>query len=357
MNDIERQIEEDFVDENKEIEEGDNTIKNKFIFNKNNDNKRKKIIYLIICAFLVVIFAIFIYLIVLKKDDNNNKVNNKTSVDNNITENMDNNLVKDNTAYVTCDDNTALLNVRNSPTGDIIDGLSCYKEIIIEEELEGTDNCSKWYKINYKKRGSNYTGYSCATYIKKNEINNDIKNLVVELIDKANNYYENNFLKSYCGPNILDEKKEITFDEDGVQMTGIYIKSEYKSLEELKTYLLSFMDEALFTSKLKLSDFNNPKYYDDYYEIDGNLYCRNYSGKGWMTYYTGNYDYEVVRFTDSNIDVNIAYEYLDKEIIDDKCNLTNLSSCTNSKFNYELGKATIKNIDGNYIITDINFHK
>jgi len=33
------------------------------------------------------------------------------------------------------------LNVRNSTSGDIIDGLSCYKEVTIEEELPGTDNC------------------------------------------------------------------------------------------------------------------------------------------------------------------------------------------------------------------------
>ncbi len=35
--------------------------------------------------------------------------------------------------------------------GDIIDGLSCYKEVTIEEELPGTDNCKKWYKVSYVK--------------------------------------------------------------------------------------------------------------------------------------------------------------------------------------------------------------
>ena len=31
---------------------------------------------------------------------------------------------EENIGYVSCDDNTSLLNVRNSTTGDIIDGLS-----------------------------------------------------------------------------------------------------------------------------------------------------------------------------------------------------------------------------------------
>ena len=43
---------------------------------------------------------------------------------------------EENIGYVSCDDNTALLNVRNSTSGDIIDGLSCYKQVNIEEELE-----------------------------------------------------------------------------------------------------------------------------------------------------------------------------------------------------------------------------
>ena len=49
----------------------------------------------------------------------------------------------------------------------------------------------------------------------------------------------------------------------------------------------------LFKTDLKLSDINNPKQYDNYYEIDGNLYCRNYSGKGWKSNYTGNYNIEI----------------------------------------------------------------
>ncbi|MBQ8192767.1 MAG: hypothetical protein IJZ46_01695 [Bacilli bacterium] len=359
MNDIERQIEGDFEEENGGIQEEDNNIKLKLNNYKNDDNKKKIILYVVIGALIVSLLGVIIYLVFNRDNNGNNNTDNPTvNDDNNVTDNIGNNLEEDNTAYVICDENTALLNVRNSTTGDIIDGLSCYKELTIEEELPGTDNCPLWYKISYKKRGSNYTGYSCATYIKKDEISEETKKVVEELIDKANDYYENNYLKAFCGN--TSGSKEIEFDDDSEmgKITGNYLKSEYKTLDELKNYLLSFLDEDVFTSKLKLSDINNAKYYDDYYEIDGNLYCRNYSGKGWLTYYTDNYDYEIVSVSDNKISVNIAYEYLNEEnLYGEKCNLNNLSSCSNANFNYELGKVVIEKIDGNYIITRMDFHK
>jgi len=360
MNEIERQIEGDFEEENKVVKEENNNIKFKNSYNRNNDKNNKIILYVLLSVLVFVLLDVIIYFVFLRSDDNsNNAIDNDNSiVDDVITDNVSGDLEENNIAYVTCDDNAALLNVRNSPTGDIIDGLSCYKEITIEDEVAGTDNCPKWYKISYKKRGSNYTGYSCSTYIKKNSIGNDITDMIELLIDKANNYYEGNVLKAYCGYNLSNEKKEIEFEDDGNIMKGEYIKSEYNSLNELKNFLLSFMDESVFTTKLFLSDINNPKYYDNYYEIDGNLYCRNYSGKGWMSYYTGNYDYEVVDVTDNKISINIAYEYLNDNITDDdKCNLNNLVSCTNSKFNYDLGKIIIEKDNDDYIITKMDFHK
>ena len=99
--------------------------------------------------------------------------------------------------------------------------------------------------------------------------------------------------------------------------------------------------------------------YDNYYEIEGNLYCRNYSGKGWMTYYTGNYDIEVESVTDSKVNLKIAYEYIDEEKLTDdtKCSISSLSSCPNSYFKYVI-KEIILNKDGdNYKITKIDFHE
>ena len=128
------------IDEIKEEE--DNITKLKL--NRNRSDDKKKIIMYVILGILMVVVATLIVLLVMNKkpddkDDKNtgNDVVDKDAVD--VTKEEDNKL-----GYVSCDDNTALLNVRNSTSGSIIDGLSCYKEVTIEEELEKTDACDKW---------------------------------------------------------------------------------------------------------------------------------------------------------------------------------------------------------------------
>ena len=313
---------------------------------------KKVIMYVLGGIMVLLLVGAIIYLVIINKDSKNK--DNK--IDNDVTNKEDSNKVKEEDkgiSYVSCDDNTSLLNVRNSTSGDIIDGLSCYKEVTIEEELPGTDNCKKWYKVSYVKRGSNYTGYACGTYIKVEDIDKNTIKTAKEVIDKANNYYENSVLKAYCGEN-PGETKTIEYNENGNSFKGYYVKSEYKNLEELKKHLLTFLDESLIKTELKLSDINNKRMYDDYYEIDGNLYCRNYSGKGWLTRYTGNYDIEITNSSDSRISGNIVYEYLTE---DSSCDVKNLSKCSNSNFKYELGKFNIDKVDNNYVVTKIDFHE
>ncbi|MFR7772251.1 MAG: SH3 domain-containing protein [Lachnospiraceae bacterium] len=319
----------------------------------NDDNKKKIIMYVVIGVVVLILILVMIY-IVLGNKKNNTTDNKKNDIDIvNKDEDKDKDTNKSNMGYVSCDDNTSLLNVRNSTSGDIIDGLSCYKEVTIEEELPGTDNCKKWYKVSYVKRGSNYTGYACGTYIKVEDIDKNTIKTAKEVIDKANNYYDNSVLKAYCGEN-PGETKTIEYNENGNSFKGYYVKSEYKNLEELKKHLLTFLDESLIKTELKLSDINNKRMYDDYYEIDGNLYCRNYSGKGRLTRYTGNYDIEIINSRDSRISGNIVYEYLTEE---SSCDVKNLSKCNNSNFKYELGKFNIDKVDNNYVVTKIDFHE
>ena len=340
---IEEVIENEVTIDNEE----DDTIKHRINRNRNDDKKKKNIMYVVISLLCIILVGLIAYIVI--DNDNNNDDNN--ILDNNVNDEVvngnieDDNLTNSNLGYVSCDDNTALLNVRNSTSGNIIDGLSCYKEVTIEEELDGTDVCNKWYKINYTKNDSSYTGYTCGTYIKKLEISREIINSVKGLIDKANDYYNNSVLKAYCGS--INGTKIIDFEDN---MTGEYVKSEYKNIEELKNYLYSFLDKSLIKLKLEISDINNPKYYDNYYEIDGNLYCRNYAGKGWLTYYTNNYDIEVTNVSGNKINVNVAYQYINEN---SGCKLDKIEDCKNSDFVYEIGKVVIED----NVITKMDFHR
>ncbi len=341
MNEIEKEIEG--IDD-KENEKEEVVIKNK----PNNHQK----IYLI-TAITIILLAIIVLIIFLlpsnKKEDEKNDISKEISKE----EEKDSDS-KTRLAYVDCDTNTSLLNVRNSPTGDIIDGISCFQTVTIEEEEEKTENCPKWYKISYTKRGDNYTGYSCSTYIKESTIDEKIYSQVKELIDKANDYHKNSMLGAYCG-NASGETKEIEFTSNNSTIKGEYLKSEYNSIEELKKYLLSFLKEDIISQKLELSDYSNKSYYDNYYEIDGSLYCRNYAGKDWNTTYTGNYNFEITNVSDKKIDVRIAYEYLSEET--EKCNLDDLSSCSTSQFKYILGEIKMEKEKDNYVITAIDFYE
>lgn len=340
MNDIEKQIEGVEENENKERNINMNRL------NKNNE-KNKTIMYIVVGITILLLVGAIIYLVIINKDNTNKDI--KDNKDNDVVDNTKDTDKDTTISYVSCDGNTALLNVRNSTAGDIIDGLSCYQKVNIEEELEGNEACDKWYKISYQKHDDNYTGYACGTYIKKSNIKESTINKVKEIIDKANEYYEKTMVMPYCG-NTTDVK-DITFkNEDGSTFTGEYVKSEYKTIDEIKSYLNTFASPSLFKAELKLSDINTPKQYDDYYEIDGNLYCRNYSGKGWKSNYTGNYNIEITSSSDNKYMINISYEYLTD---DSKCDLKDLSKCSNNNFKYQIGKVVIED----NIITKMDFHE
>ncbi len=345
MNDIERQIEDSFNDN---VDGSDNENMG---FNHRGSDKKKLFLYIGLGLIVVVIVCLIVYLMINKRD--NDKMED-SDVKEEVTNKEDS--VIDNIGYVSCDDNTSLLNVRNSTTLDIIDGLSCYHVVTIEEEAGKTDNCDKWYKVSYKKRDNSYTGYVCSKYIKMIDVSSSIYNSVKEVIGKAIDYYDNSNIMPYCG--VSFSSKKVKFKEGNGNFEGEYLESEFKDLDELRDYLLGFMDSSLISDDLVISDYNNPKMYDDYYMIDGKLYCRGYTGKGYRKLYTGNYDFEIVSVTDSRIDVNIAYEYITENTSlkeGNECTVDNLSKCSNADFEYKIGKIVINIKNNNYIISKMDF--
>lgn len=343
MDNMEKRIED--IEEYDVMDKEDDTIKHRINRNRDDDKKRKIVLYIVIGCLVLLLVGLLVYIFTNNNDNKNNDTNNNSDNNNEVVNGEVNEEVVDNIGYVSCDDNTALLNVRNSTTGSIIDGLSCYKEVTIDEELDGNDTCDNWYRISYNKNGSNYTGYVCGTYIKKLEIEKKVLKDTKSIIDKALEYYKVNTTGVYCGN--TSGSKIMAFSNG---MTGKYVKSEFKDIEELKNYVLSFLDEKLIDVKFELSDIDNSKYYDNYYEIDGSLYCRNYVGTGVNSYYTGNYDIEITSYSDNKTIVNISYQYINK---DSDCMLDDISNCKRSDFVYEIGKVVIED----NIITKIDFYK
>lgn len=313
--------------------------------NHHTDNKTKKIL-IITSIIIVLLFSSTFLLINLKKDK---KEIDKQEKEQSLEDASPSEKVQ--IGYVTCDDNASLLNVRNSITGTIIDGLSCYQKVEIDSEIESNGACPKWYKINYQKQNSNYTGYTCATYIKiTDKIDKTVENTVKELIDKAIEFNIENNTLAYCGKTNGNKQIEFTLNEKKV--TKEYSKSNYKTLEELLKYLNTFLDSNLIPNTITLSDINNPKYNDNYYEIDGNLYCRAYSSEESVNNYTNNYNIEIKTSSDNLIKVNISYEYIKDTT---KCTIEDLSKCQLSNLEYKLGKIEIEKINDNYIITKMDF--
>ena len=358
MEDIEKEIAEEEGHENIEMLHENSEKENKrkeddnIRFSKmgSNQDKKRNIIIIVFIVIAVILIGVIGIITLTKEGD---KSNNK---DDDNTEEVVKEDINKKVSYVACDDASGHLNVRNSIAGDIIDGLSCFEEVELLEEAGSSDICDKWYRVNYQRKGNTYTGYVCGKYVKESITDATSIKKMREVIDKVNKYYDDNQVMVYCGG--TTDSKTIQIKEDGHTFDAQYLKSEFKSIEELKKYILTFMDESLIKVKLEVSDYNNPKMFDNYYEIDGNLYCRNYSAKGWHNLYTGNYNIEVVSETENIINLRIAYEYLDENKVDENggCSLTNISSCPTSYFKYVIKNATLSRNNGNYIVTKMEFH-
>ena len=132
MNDIERQIEGIEKEDNEQINDigrGDEVISNR---KKNGDNNNNKLFMLVICGVLgLIIVGLLLYIFLGNKDENLSSDNNENDLEvgevNGEINESDDEIILENMGYVSCDDNTAPLDVRNSSTGNIIESLSCYK--------------------------------------------------------------------------------------------------------------------------------------------------------------------------------------------------------------------------------------
>ena len=181
-----------------------------------------------------------------------------------------------------------------------------------------------------------------------------------ELYDKATDIYETWLFYPWCGYSDADIYNQSVHDFGGTYGNGFY-KSPYNDLEELKEELRNYFSEDIINSKINGIividwDLKNIDTYVNYVIKDNEMYCRSYSGKGWVT---GYYDYDMI--IDSIEDNKIVYNIKSKYILlnpSSNCMLENINACNENDFEYKYTKFVIeKNDSGNWVVTDYTLHE
>lgn len=219
--------------------------------------------------------------------------------------------------------------------------------------------------------------------LNKNDINNSNDDLVEEvlsqkeattitndLVKKAIEIYEGNILFPYCGE--TDDNDILEFKIDGNDSR--YVASMFNSLVDLKSYLANYLSSNLANEIVTedVSDINNLEYYSNYIEKEGKLYCRRHTGKGYLTYYTGNYNIENLEIEKDKISGNIIYEHLkdydsnSKNACIEEFDAYNggkkekfdSAKCESSQLKEEKQKVVItKNNDNNWVLEEFTLHE
>ena len=183
--------------------------------------------------------------------------------------------------------------------------------------------------------------------------NEEIISIGKKLYDKATEVYETKTLFPYCGVSYKEiasrPQKKYANAATG---TGTYYDSGFKNLNELKEYLKKYFSEELIDNKIvqsnaleDLSLLGKEDYaYTDYIIDDSKLYCRSFSGKGWLNnIYLYEYDIIVTKEEETKITFTIKSKYINANT--SECNVDNKDKCSDNDI-------TIK--DSTFIIEKFN---
>lgn len=186
------------------------------------------------------------------------------------------------------------------------------------------------------------------------------------LYDKATEIYETSTLIPYCGYNytlaISNASDEFSAEEyDNLK----YLKTNYKSLDDLKNALRSYLSDELINGLITqdaVIDLRDLKLYSNYLIKDNVLYCRAYTGAGYMTLYANDYEMSIKSIDENKITFNIKSKYA-KQNASQECinavldNTISSSICNADDFEYKDTTFTInKNSNNNWVVTEFVLH-
>ena len=116
-----------------------------------------------------------------------------------------------------------------------------------------------------------------------------------QLYNKATEAYEVWELLPYCGSFNQSLDRETIELDDAAMDKGTYYYSGFSTLNDLKNELRTYLSEEIINSKITKEAITDTSLlkdiaYNDYVELNGKLYCRNFSGKGWISRYLNDYE-------------------------------------------------------------------
>lgn len=187
------------------------------------------------------------------------------------------------------------------------------------------------------------------------------------LYDKLTEIYETSNLIPYCGYNYI---QAITNASDEFSAEGFdnvkYLKTNFNSLDDLKNALRNYLSDDLIKDLVTgdvVTDLKNLKVYSNYLIKDNTLYCRAYTGAGYMTLYANNYEMTIKSIDEKEITFNIKSKYV-KESASYECinavfgNMDISGVCNSDEVEYKDTTFTIsKNSNNNWVVTDFTLHE
>lgn len=199
------------------------------------------------------------------------------------------------------------------------------------------------------------------------------------LYDKATEIYSTWVLRPYCGYNSIEieqvEAEELGNSDIG---NGRYYKSDFRTLNELKDYLMTYLSKEIVDAKVyESSEWNGEIYYNyvtdisllstndthygyiDYVLKDDSIYCRLDTGKGWLSYYLGIYEISPKTIEEDRIVYEILSLYA-KEIASEKCQNAvwdgNLDYCKDDEIEKRTTQFIIEKTNNNWVVTSYILH-
>lgn len=190
-------------------------------------------------------------------------------------------------------------------------------------------------------------------------------NIGRELYDEVTEIYLTSTLIPYCGydyqSSITNETELFTQDIYGDLS---YQKAKFTSLEDLRNYLSNYLSQDLIGQIVTtdaITDLNDLKMYTDYIIYNDVLYCRAYTGAGYMSNYLNDYRMSIKTLDESKITFNIKSSYAKVDAGHECLNSIDTwndekANCDSHEIEYKDTTFKIEKVNDNWIVTDYTFH-